>query len=322
VKLGIFTVLFNNMTFEQMLDHVAEAGLDTVEIGTGGHPGGRYCDVKALLASDEKRQAYLDAITSRGLEISALSCHANPLHPNKTVAAEAHEVFEDSVKLASLLGVKNVVTFSGCPGESENSQHPVWVVSSWPPEHTEVLDWQWNEKVIPYWREQNAFLEAHGVRVAIEPHPNFVVYNNETMMKLRSACGDNIGINFDPSHLFWQGIDPVASIHALIDSGALFHVHAKDTGFNAQNKAVNGVLDTKPYSDERRRSWIFRTVGFGHGSEFWTDLISALQIAGYQGAISIEHEDSLMEVEEGFQKAVSFLQPLIIREKLAEIWWA
>lgn len=149
-----------------------------------------------------------------------------------------------------------------------------------------------------------------------------MVYNGETMLKLREACGENIGINFDPSHMFWQGIDPVEAIHALADAGAIFHVHAKDTGFNKHNRAVNGVLDTKPYQQERNRAWIFRTVGYGHDSETWSDIISALQLAGYQGTVSIEHEDSLMSVEEGFQKAAAFLKPLIIREKLQNMWWA
>lgn len=322
MKLGIFTVLFGEKSFEDMLDYVAAAGLDAVEIGTGGSPGSAHCDRKALLQSAQKREAFLEAISSRGLEISALSCHNNPLHPNKEMAAAAHETLQETIELASLLGVKTVVTFSGCPGESEQSLHPVWVVSPWPDEHSEVLEWQWNEKVIPYWSAQNDVLKKYGVQVAIEAHPNFVVYNAQTLLKLRQACGEQIGINFDPSHMFWQGIDPVEAIHALADANAIYHVHAKDTGFNKHNVAVDGVLDTKPYADERNRSWIFRTVGYGHDSETWADIISALQLAGYQGVMSIEHEDSLMSVEEGFQKAVAFLKPLIIREKLAKMWWA
>ncbi|GMA51975.1 sugar phosphate isomerase/epimerase [Alicyclobacillus contaminans] len=321
MKLGVFTVLFGDKTLEEMLDTVASAGLETVEIGTGGFPGNRFCDRTALLASEEKRTAFMDQVERRGLQISALSCHGNPLHPDKRVAKEAHETFRETVLLAEMLGISTVITFSGCPGESEDSRHSVWVTCPWPNEHSEVLRWQWEEKVIPYWKEQNAFLQEHGVRVAIEPHPGFVVYNTETVLRLRNACGERVGVNFDPSHLFWQGMDPVLCAQRLAEAGAIFHVHAKDTALHPYNVAENGVLDTKSYRDEPTRSWIFRTVGYGHGEEVWRNLISALQLGGYDGAISIEHEDSLMSTEEGLSKAVAFLKPLLIREKLKNVWW-
>lgn len=322
MKLGVFAVLFGEKSFEEMLDYVAESGLDTVEIGTGGCPGNAHCNPDELLASDEKLQAFKKSIEQRGLSISALSCHDNPIHPNKAAAQAAHEIFQKTVLLAEKLGVETVITFSGCPGESEQSQHSVWVTCPWPTEHSEVLKWQWEQKVIPYWREQSKFLREHNVRVAIEPHPGFVVYNTETMLQLREACGDNIGVNFDPSHLFWQGMDPIKGIRDLAAAGAIFHVHAKDTAIDVYNTATNGVLDNKPYSDEKARSWIFRTVGYGHGEETWRNIISALKVNGYDGAISIEHEDSLMSIEEGFQKAVAFLKPILIREGLEKMWWA
>lgn len=322
MKLGIFTVLFGDKSFEEMLDYVAASGLDTVEIGTGGSPGDKFCNPKELIASEEKRKSFLDSIERRGLQISALSCHANPIHPNRDIAQDAHETFQDTVLLAEMLGVQNVVTFSGCPGESDQSKHSVWVTCPWPTEHSEILRWQWEEKVIPYWKEQNQFLKDHGVRVAIEAHPGFVVYNTETMLRLRSAAGEQIGVNFDPSHLFWQGMDPVLCIKRLAEAESIFHVHAKDTAIHPYNTAENGVLDMKPYQDENARSWIFRTVGYGHGEEVWRNIISALQLGGYDGAISIEHEDSLMSIEEGFEKAVAFLKPLLIRKKLENIWWA
>lgn len=304
-----------------MLDYVAESGVQAVEIGTGGSPGDDFCNRQELLADAHLRHAFLDAIERRGLEISALSCHGNPLHPNRITAAEAHTIFQETVKLAEMLGVRNVLTFSGCPGESNQSLHASWVTCPWPTEYSEVLKWQWDEKVIPYWQEQNQFLANHGVRVAIEAHPGFVVYNTETMLRLRSVAGEQIGVNFDPSHLFWQGIDPVLSIRRLADADAIYHVHAKDTEIDVYNTAENGVLDMKPYENERARSWIFRTVGYGHGEEVWRKIVSALQLGGYQGVVSIEHEDSLMSVDEGFQKAVSFLKPLLIQRRSDNIWW-
>ena len=322
MKLGVFAVLFAQKSLDEALDYIAESGLQTVEIGAGGYPGNAHCNPVELLADAQKLQSFQQAFAKRGLEISALSCHGNPLHPNKEIAKAHHEQFVNAVLLAEKLGVQTVITFSGSPGESEFSQNPVWVTCPWPEEFNAVLDWQWNERVIPYWKEQNSFLEQHHVRVAIEPHPGFVVYNSETMLRLRAECGEHIGVNFDPSHLFWQGMDPVVCIKEMAQAGALFHFHAKDTAFDAQNMAKNGVLDTKSYRDEMNRSWIFRSVGFGQSEQTWKQIISALQLVGYEGAISIEHEDSLMSVEEGFQKAVAFLKSIVIRERIKEIWWA
>ncbi|OYD08444.1 sugar phosphate isomerase/epimerase family protein [Paludifilum halophilum] len=322
MKLGVFAVLFGDQPLEEALDSIAYSGLETVEIGAGGFPGDNHCNPSRLLENERECNRFRQGVESRGLEISALSCHGNPLHPDREKARKDHESFENTVRLAAKLGVKNVITFSGCPGESEHSLHPVWVSCPWPDDFSAVLQWQWEEKVIPYWKEQDRFLKQYGVRVAIEPHPGFAVYNTETMLHLREQCGDSIGVNFDPSHLFWQNMDPVVGIKEMAKAGALYHFHAKDTGIDEQNTAANGVLDTKSYRDELNRSWIFRTVGYGHGEETWKRIISALQLVGYEGAISIEHEDSLMSVEEGFQKAVSFLKNLMIRERVGEIWWA
>ena len=322
MKLGTFLVLFGDKPLEEALDKVQEAGLEAVEIGAGGYPGNAHCNPEELLADPSKLEAFQQAITSRGLTISALSCHGNPLHPNRDISDEHHHQFEQTVRLAEKLGVDTVVTFSGCPGESEHSKYPVWVTAAWPEDHPEILEWQWRERVLPYWKKQNDFLAKHNVRVAIEPHPGFVVYNNETALKLRRECGKQIGVNFDPSHLFWQQMDPVVSIKELGREQALFHFHAKDTAIDKQNTEANGVLDTKPYTDELNRAWIFRTVGFGHGIEEWKRIISALQLAGYEGAVSIEHEDSLMSVDEGFQKAVELLQEALIKEKVGDVWWA
>ena len=196
---------------------------------------------------------------------------------------------------------------------------PNWVTCPWPPDFTESLEWQWTERATPYWTEAAAFAKDHGVRVAIELHPGFVAYHTESFWRLREIGGETIGVNFDPSHLFWQGMDPLVCVRELGD--AIFHVHAKDTWLDQPNIRRNGVLDTKPYTDEMHRSWIFRTVGYGHGQEFWRALISELRLAGYDGALSIEHEDSLMSVNEGFTSAVEFLKDVVIREPAAQAWW-
>jgi sugar phosphate isomerase/epimerase len=215
-----------------------------------------------------------------------------------------------------------VCAFAGCPGDGPDARRPNWVTCPWPEDFLEVLDWQWTERVIPYWRAEAEQAARHGVRVAIEPHPNFVVYNTETMLRLREAAGDNVGANFDPSHLFWQGMDPVESIRELGRAGALFHVHAKDTYLDRGNIARNGVLDTKHYGRIPERSWTFRTIGYGQGERAWRDILSALRTAGYDYVMSIEHEDALLSSDEGLAKAVDLLRPLMPREQPSGMWWA
>jgi sugar phosphate isomerase/epimerase len=322
MKLGVLTALFADRPFEEALELARSAGLDCVEVGTGNYPGGSHCDLDRLLASASERESYLDAVTSRGLEISALSCHGNPLHPRPEVAQASHDVYRRTVELAEKLEVPCVNLFSGCPGDSDSALHPNWVTCAWPPDYAELLEWQWREKVIPYWKEEAAYAGAHRIRLGFEMHPGFVVYNPAGLLRLREACGEAVGANFDPSHLFWQGIDVETAIAELGAAGAIHHVHAKDTGINARNTARNGVLDTTPLDRVGQRSWVFRTVGYGHGESEWKRIVSALRLAGYEGVLSIEHEDALLSVEEGFLRGVEFLRRLVPTEPaVSDAWW-
>jgi sugar phosphate isomerase/epimerase len=196
------------------------------------------------------------------------------------------------------------------------------VTCPWPDDYLKVLEWQWQEKVIPYWAKEAGYAEEHGINIAFEMHPGFVVYNPETLVRLRKACGPRIGANLDPSHLFWQGIDPVETIKLLGRAEALFHVHAKDTYLDRSNIARNGVLDTKHYERVPDRSWVFRTVGYGQGEKTWRDIVSALRAMNYDYVLSIEHEDSLMSIDEGLQKGIDLLKKIIFREERAQMWWA
>jgi sugar phosphate isomerase/epimerase len=320
MKLGVFAVLLSDRSLEQMLDTVVELGLETVEIGAGAYPGDAHCKPAELLASDRKLRAFRDAFRQRNLSISALSCHGNPLHPDRRVAKAHHEAFLHTVDLAAKLDVETVVTFSGCPGSDAKAQQPSWIVSPWPPEFAAALEWQWAERVLPYWTETARRVKSAGVRVAIEMHPNFVAYNAETMLRLIAVAPKVIGCNFDPSHLFWQQADPVQSIRAL--GSSIFHVHAKDCRIDAANTLRNGVLDAKSYTRELERSWIFRTVGYGHDPRVWKDIVSNLRLVGYDHAISIEHEDSLMSPSEGLRKAIDFLKPIVIAQPKGNAYWA
>jgi len=320
MRIGVFTALFQNLPFEQALDKAAAAGVSAVEIGAGGFPGSQHCPVDELLASESKRRAYTEAITARGLILSALSVHSNPVHPDKAVASEADQVFRKAIRLASLLEVPVVTAFSGLPGGSPQDVSPNWVTCPWPPEFTEMLKYQWNEVTIPYWQEAGGLAADHGVKVALEMHPGMLVYNVYTLLRLRDAVGPVLGCNFDPSHLFWNGADPVAAVRKLGD--AIFHVHGKDCYVDPFNVSVNGCNDNKPYSDIPHRSWTFRSIGYGHDAKIWKDIVSALRLVGYDYVISIEHEDALMSTDEGLAKGVALLKEACIFEAPGQMFWA
>jgi sugar phosphate isomerase/epimerase len=321
MKVGVFTVILRQKPLEEALDYLAGLGVKAVEIGAGAYPGTSHCPVDQLLTSDRKCQEFLRTIASRGLEISSLSVHGNPIHPNKRLATEHDAAFRKAVRLAAKLGVDVVTTFSGCPGGAPGDKQPNWVTCAWPPDYLDILKYQWKKVVFPYWDKTLAFVRKEGIRkIALEMHPGFVVYNPETLLNLRREVGSEIGANFDPSHLFWQGIDPCAAIRDL--AGAIWHFHAKDLGMHEWNSKRNGVLDTKHYREEMKRSWIFRTVGYGNPRRVWCDIVSALRMVGYDGALSIEHEDSLMTAREGLEKGIRFLQGIVLNEPKGAVTWA
>ncbi|TDL73606.1 sugar phosphate isomerase/epimerase [Rhodococcus qingshengii] len=321
MKLGVFTVLFANTGFEEMLDYVKESGLDAIELGTGSYPGTAHCNPDELLESPIKLKKFKKAIDDRGLLISGLSCHGNPLTPEKNLAKESHETFVKTVKLAEALEVPVVNCFSGTPGDHEGAKYPNWPVAPWPDEYQKILKWQWEEKLIPYWKEWGSFAKNHGVKVALELHGGFLVHTPATMLRLREEVGEVMGANLDPSHLWWQGIDPVAAIKILGKHQAIHHFHAKDTYIDQDNVNMYGLLDMQGYRNMLERSWNFRTVGYGHDMKTWSDIVSALRLVGYDHVISIEHEDGLMSIEEGFQKAVANLQSVLIKDNLEKMWW-
>jgi sugar phosphate isomerase/epimerase len=320
VKLGVFDPIFGKLELEPMLDRIVELGLEAAEIGAGNYPGNRHCDPAALLADDQACRQFAAAFESRSLTISALSCHGNPIHPDADRATRDDAVFRDTVRLASELGVGVVNVFSGCPGDGPNATRPNWVTCAWPPDFAEIVGWQWDEVVIPYWAEAGQFAVDHGVRLGFEMHPGFVVYNPKTLLRLRSEVGEVIGANLDPSHLFWQGIDPIAAIREL--ASAIYHVHAKDTALDAYNVARNGVLDLERYDDVANRSWVFRSVGDGHDVLFWKRFVSALRVVGYDHVLSIEHEDSLASTDDGLTRAIRTLEQAVLAEPPTATWSA
>ena len=318
MKVGVFTALLAKFSLDKVFEKLKSLNIHTVELGTGNYPGDPHCKL-SMLNDRQALKEFKHKLESNGFTISALSCHGNPLHPNPAVAKAYQETSKRTVRLAEKLGVSVVIDFSGCPGDSDKAKYPNWVTCPWPPEYLDVLAWQWERKVIPYWTRHAQFAKDHGVKIAIEMHPGFVVYSPETLLKLRHAVGNTVGCNYDPSHMFWQSIDPIKAIRVLGDS--IFHVHAKDTQIYESNLPKTGVLDTKKYTDERNRSWIFRSVGYGHAYGWWKEFISTLRMYGYDHALSIEHEDSLLSPDEGLSKGAAFLNAIVIRDRPTAAWW-
>jgi len=320
MKIGIFTPPYQDKPLDETLDLLKKLGASAAEIGTGGYPGSQHCPVETLLKSEDERKKYLEKFASREMIISAISCHYEPLSPDKKLAVESDTIFKKTVELAHMLNVPVVNVLSGLPAGAPGDSMPNWVTCPWPPHFLKILEYQWDEVGIPYWKQAEKFARDHGVNIGIEMHPGMLIYNVETLLRMRAETGPALGANFDPSHLFWNGVDPVAAIRELGE--AIFHVHGKDSYVDVFNTAVNGCNDPKPYSEIPKRSWTFRAIGYGHSTKVWKDIVSALRLVGYDYVISIEHEDALMSFDEGISKGISVLKEAVTFEKPSEMFWA
>lgn len=318
IPIGVFDPVYENLSIDAMLDKVTALGLEAMEIGTGGYPGTTHCPVQELLDDPAKAKAWMKKFEDRGIRVATLSCHGNPIHPDAAHAQRDAESMRRAILLAERLGVKVIVGFSGCPGGSPTDKTPAWITYRWPPEHAEALDWQWKEKLIPFWKEMAKFAREHGVhRIALEMHPNFMVYNPRTLLRLREAVGEEIGANNDLSHLFWQGCNPVEVIHFLGKQGAIFHAHMKDTVLFPENVDKYGVLNFAfDTADLVNASETFRAVGYGHSASLWKAVLQAYMDIGYQGILSIENEDPILSGELGVERAAYVLKN--VRKEILE----
>ena len=319
MDVGVLTVPLGGEPLDDALAYLSGIGVGAVELGVGGFPGQDHVDRRALLDDADARADLLEAVDDHDLRVSALATHNNPLHPDEERAATADTELREAVDLAAALDVDAVTCFSGLPAGGPNDEVPNWITAPWPTEHADALDYQWGVAT-EYWSSLAEHADDAGVDVAIEMHPNMLVSEPHSMRRLREETNDRIGANFDPSHLYWQGIDVTEAIRFLDD--AIHHVHAKDTRVYEANARTKGVLDTTPYTDEPERSWLFRTVGYGHGEEHWKDVVSTLRLVGYDGALSIEHEDSLTSSREGLEKAVDLLQRATFETQPGDAYWA
>ncbi|MGP6087880.1 sugar phosphate isomerase/epimerase family protein [Antarctobacter jejuensis] len=304
MKLGFVSDSLGGLSFEDMLDHAVRMGVSGVEVNTGGWSTAPHFDLEAMKSSAEARRAFLNAFESRGLKVISLNANGNPLHPTDRAQGDC---LMDTIRLAGEMGIGTVCTMSGLPAGSRTDTMPNWVVSSWPPETQEILRFQWEEVLIPFWEGAVAVARESGVRqIALELHGNQCVYNVPSLLKLREMVGPVVGANLDPSHLFWMGADPLIAAEALAES--IYHVHAKDTMLNAPVQATTSLLENGSLMDIPERSWSYVTLGFGHGEEWWRQFCYRLRMGGYDGWLSIEHEDVLLNALEGLEKSVALLQ--------------
>ena len=309
MRIGLVTDSLPDMPLEKLLAAAAGMGIGMLEFGCGNWSSAPHLELDAMLDSAATRRDFLAKLRDHGLVLSALNCSGNPLHPGEA-GAQHRAVTSKTIRLAGLLGVDRVVMMSGCPG-GPGDANANWVTTCWPPETGKILAWQWDEVLIPYWKKLVVEAVDAGVaRLCLELHGHQNVYNVATLHRLRDAVGPVVGANYDPSHLFWMGADPLAATRALGE--AIYHVHAKDTRIDAGNAAVNSLIDTVPAERLNDRAWGYVTLGYGHGEAWWREFCIGLRLAGYDDVLSIEHEDLLLPPEEGVRRSVELLRTAMV----------
>lgn len=305
MKIGLLTDSLPDLAFDAMLAAAAKLKIDCLEFACGNWSTAPHIDLDELLGSDSSRRNFVAAISDHGMSISALNCSGNPLYPGAE-GKRQHEITLKTFRLARLLNIDRIVMMSGLPA-GPGDANPNWITTTWPPECAVILDHQWHKELIPYWRNLANFAADQGVRqICLELHGCQLVYNPFTLNRLREAIGPIVGANYDPSHPLWMGADPLAAVRSL--GSAIYYVHAKDCRIEPIPAAIDGLLDTRPSGDVAQRSWNYVTLGYGHDETWWRQFCAALRMVGYDGVLSIEHEDSLLSPLEGVQKSVELLR--------------
>jgi len=308
MKLALCTDVLADLSFEGMLDRVKSYGITGVEMTAGGWSPCPHVKTNELLSSPKKLASFQAELEKRDMEIAALNCSGNPLAPGELGATHTQTSYA-TVELAAKLGVKKIVMMSGLPGGCAEDKTPNWITStiSWPDYMPEVVRYQWEDVAFPWWKKFAQFAKDHGIeQIAIEEFPSQLVYNPSTLLKLREEVGDIIGMNLDPSHLFAIGADPIAAARKL--EGAVYHVHGKDARIERGLSDIDGLLESKPVTDFKSRTWNYVAVGCGHNLMWWREFFSVLRMTGYNGWVSLEMEDLTMSVAAGIDTSISALK--------------
>jgi sugar phosphate isomerase/epimerase len=315
--IAVLTDAFEDWSLETVAHWCGERGVAALELGVGGYSPAPHLDREALLAGSAACEAFQRRLAELGAEVVALNASGNPLHPDPAVAADHDAALRDAVRLAARLGVTRVVAMSGCPGGPRPGGGPVFAGGAWLPDMEGLWDFQWREAIAPYWRELSAWAatEAPRVDICLELHPGTSIYNAASFLELAQATEGNIRVNLDPSHFWWQGIDPVATLEAV--RGHVGFAHGKDTILHPDRIALHGVLDYRWPADADTMPWHFCAVGTGRPTAEWTTFLDALGDAGYDGPVSIEHEDPNLTSEAGVEASLAGLRAALGQEAAA-----
>jgi sugar phosphate isomerase/epimerase len=317
--LGALSSIFIRRPLREAAQRMHELGLQFIEIGAGGFFPKNHCDPARLLLDKGASEVFQQTLSDSSLAISAFALHGEPLHPDPEIACGYDQDFRAACAFAGKIGVTRLTLLAGLPEAVPGDKMPNWILYPFPARNMDLYRWQWEQRLIPYWKEHAQIAQDHGVRLCFEMHPADMVFKPEALLRLRDAIGPVVGCNLDPSHLFWQGMDVLEVVRVL--KGTIYHAHAKDSRPDPHNVRVNGILDAKDFRCTEERSWLFRTVGYGHSEAFWRDFVTELRVAGYDDVLSIEHEDPLIDPEEGFELAVGVLQKLLIRKPSSLLWY-
>lgn len=307
MKLALCTDVLGDLSFTDMLDRVKQYGINGVEMTAGGWSPCPHVRTEELLESPEKLTEFRSELEKRGMEIVALNCSGNPLAPGELGKKHSASSYR-TVELAAKLGVKKIVMMSGLPGGCPEDKIPNWITStiSWPDYMPGVVDYQWNQVAVPWWQAFARHAKEHGIeKIALEEFPSQLVYNPDTLLRLRNAVGDIIGMNLDPSHLIAMGADPIAAARKL--EGAVYHVHGKDARIERGLADVDGLMEYRPVTDTKNRTWNYVAVGCGQDLKWWKEFFSVLRMTGYDGYVSLEMEDLTMSVEAGLRTSIDAL---------------
>ena len=319
MKVGLVANNSISNDWEESCKIANSEGIEAIEFAAGGFDTKRLfeknvvCTAENLLKDKNILKRFLKIPERYNLEISALASKGNPLHPDK----KQSEVFTNdilgTIELAKAIGVNTVIVFAGTPGAGEDAKYPNWIANTFPKELGRAAKWQWEKKIIPFWKKMVEKIKNTDINFAFELHKGDSVYNPELFLKLREAVdSEKITCNLDPSHLFPQGIDIETCIRRLGKSISYFH--AKDCKIEKTISDFRGMLEWKAFGDVGNRAWNYRAMGYGHSESVWKGIISALRLTGYNGVLSIEHGDALMSKREGLRKSVKFLRDVMIQE--------
>ena len=308
MRIGLVTDSLGYLPFDELLETAANLGIETLEFGCGGWSSAPHLNLELLLENETERSNFVAKIRDHGLEISARTCSGHQLAPGERGKSN-DRVVRNTMKLAQCIGVRRIVMMSGLPG-GPGDQNANWITTAWPPEGHEILRYQWEDVAIPYWRDLANQARENGIeKICVEQHAHQLVYNTETLLKLRDAVGEIVGVNFDPSHALWMGGDPLRAIRQL--SGVIYHVHVKDTRIDPHNSGINTLLETKPNERVAERSWNYVTLGYGHSEIWWRDFVIQLKQNGYDDILSIEHEDYSLPPITGVRKSIELLRTIL-----------